>query len=658
MNLKYTKLFIVLLLFVTYTQFAQTNNNLWAKLSDTKELQKTARTPNNYKAFTLDVENLKTILATAPKRGEFTGESNLIIQFPNTEGTLESFRIAEASTMTPELQIQFPEIRSYVGQGIDDPTAIIRFSVSPQKGLSSMVLSNKKTIFIEPSKDDLHEYLIYSRSSSDIIESEFICETEYSKHRYDIDVVAERNANDGKLRTFRLALACTGEYATFHGGTVGNVMAAMNASMTRVNGVYERDMALTMVMVDNTSIIFLDGATDPYTNNDGGAMLSQNQTTCDTNIGTANYDIGHVFSTGGGGVAYLNSPCNANKAGGVTGQSSPTGDTFDIDYVAHEMGHQYGANHTQNNPCNSTAVSFEPGSASTIMGYAGICAPNVQNNSDDYFHGENIKEMWANISAGASQCAAQSDTNNAAPVANAGSNYIIPASTPFVLNGSATDADTGNSLTYCWEQIDATAATMPPVSTSTVGPAFRSLLPKNSPDRYMPDFTTVLGGSTESTWEVVPSVSRTMNFLLTVRDNASGGASTASDEMAITVDDTAGPFVVTSQTAAVTWDAGTSQTVTWDVAGTDSGSVNTPNVDIFVTPDNGTTFIQVAAGVPNNGSYSITVPTGAVTSNARVMVRGAGNIFYAINSADITIQESEFVMNFGVTDIDICAPDD
>ncbi|MCF6279507.1 MAG: thrombospondin type 3 repeat-containing protein [Flavobacteriaceae bacterium] len=657
MNLKYSKLVFGLFFFATVALFAQTNKNVWIKLSDSQELQKTARTPENYKAFSLDIEVLKNTLINAPKRGEFTGKSNVILQFPNIEGKLESFRIMEASTMTPELQAKFPEIKSYVGQGIDNPTATIRFSISPQKGLSSMVLSDKKTVFIEPSSHSLLNYLVYSRSSSDIIEDEFICETEYSKNNFssDFDLRAVLNANDGKLRTFRLALACTGEYAAFHGGTTAGALAAMNTTMTRVNGVYERDMSLTMVLVDNTSIIFLDGATDPYTNSSGSAMLSENQTTCDANIGTANYDIGHVFSTGGGGVAFLNSPCNSNKAGGVTGQGSPVGDTFDIDYVAHEFGHQYGANHTQNNNCQRTAVSFEPGSASTIMGYAGICSPNVQNNSDDYFHGENIKEMWANISAGASQCAAQSDTNNAAPIANAGADFIIPAATPFVLNGAATDADAGNALTYCWEQIDATPAPMPPVSTSTAGPAFRSIQPKVSPDRYMPDFATVLGGATASTWEVVPSVSRTMNFLLTVRDNAAGGASTDSDAMAITVDDTAGPFIVTSQTAAVTWDAGTTQTVTWDVANTDTSSVNTPNVDIFVTPDNGATFIQVAAGVPNNGSYGITVPNN-VTSIGRVMVRGAGNIFYAINSANITIQASEFLMNFASTSEDVCAP--
>ena len=658
------KTFLTFLFFVFgLSVFAQIKSNvLWEKVTKPNTSQilntQTENHPEQSIYYQLNIDELKSTLVDAPKRGRIaSGNSDVIIQFPNANGNLESFSIVEASTMTPELQQMYPHIRSYSGQGIENPSAIIRFSVSLEKGLSSMVLSDSKTVFIEPVTEDLLTYAVYTRSTSDV-KSGFVCETEYIEQNLsNFDANAYRNANDGMLRTFRLALACTGEYAQFHGGTVGMVMAAMNVTMTRVNGVFERDVALTMLMVDNTSIIFLNGATDPYTNNNGGAMLGENQTTIDTNIGSANYDIGHVFSTGGGGVAYLNSPCGGLKAGGVTGQGAPVGDTFDIDYVAHEMGHQYGGNHTQNNNCNRSAVSVEPGSASTIMGYAGICAPNVQGNSDDYFHGESILEMWANISAGASQCATQSPTGNAAPIANAGSDHIIPISTPFVLRGSATDANAGNTLTYCWEQTNATPATMPPVSTSTVGPAFRTLLPKISPNRYMPDFATVLTGATASMWEVVPSVSRTMNFSLTVRDNVSGGASSASDDMIATTTAAAGPFVVTSQGTAVTWNSGATELITWNVAGTTGNGVNTANVNILMTTDAGATFTTLLANTPNDGSQSITVPN-IVTSTARIIVEGAGNIFYNVNAADITIQTSDFALNYVSTSQDVCAPND
>jgi subtilisin-like proprotein convertase family protein len=640
----YAKIYssLLIVLFLSFSVTAQKSEKLWTKttvegISKTQQVIRNSE-PSKAIFYQLDIYGLKNILQNAPKRKGFNGVSNVIASFPTEDGSFEAFRINEASTMSLELQAKFPEIRSYIGQGIDNPTAIIRFSLSPEKGLSSMVLSDKKTVFIEPYTNDLSTYIVFINSPLDINNSSFKCETEYLKNEIDLDLESARNANDGQLRTFRLALACTGEYAAFHGGTVPLVMAAMNTTMTRVNGVFERDVALTMVMVDNTSIIFLDGTTDPYTNNDGGTMLGENQTTCDTNIGSANYDIGHVFSTGGGGVAYLNSPCDSLKAGGVTGQGSPIGDTFDIDYVAHEMGHQYGANHTQNNNCQRSAVSVEPGSASTIMGYAGICPPNVQNNSDDYFHGENIKEMWANISTGASQCAAQSATGNSAPTAIAGADYSIPKSTPFVLKGDATDVDAGNSLTYCWEQVDTTPATMPPVSTSTVGPAFRSLQPKISPNRYMPNLATVIGGSTASTWEVVPSVGRTMNFSLTVRDNVSGGASSGSDSMIVTVNDTAGPFLVTSQaTSGISWAENTTETITWDVAGTTANGVNTANVNILLSTDGGANFDTVlASNTPNDGSHDIMVP---VTSspNCRIMIEAIDNIFYAVNSNKFTI---------------------
>lgn len=647
MKRKYSKIgfFFILTLFFSWTLQAQDGQSLWTKtsfdkVSSMKQLYEKTK-PLRVEYYQLNLQALTDILQNAPKREEGFLASNVIVSFPNVDGSMESFRIVEASTMTDELQNQFPDIRSYAGVSLINPAASIRFSVSPQKGLSSMVLSNQKTVFIEPYSEDLTTYSVFVRSLGDAPSTRFECQTEsIDQPKLDIDLgTISKNANDGKLRTFRLALACTAEYSTYHGGTLADVTAAMNATMTRVNGVYERDLAVTMVMVPNSSIIFFDAATDGYTNNDGATMLNQNQAICDANIGTANYDIGHVFSTGGGGIAQLYSPCQTfSKAKGVTGQSDPVGDFFDIDYVAHEMGHQYGANHTQNNNCQRSSKSYEPGSASTIMGYAGICSPDVQLHSDDYFHGESIKEMWNNIYAGNSQCGTQSNTGNSAPVANAGSNYTIPHSTPFILKGAATDSNAGDVLTYCWEQMDATPATMPPVSTSTSGPLFRSLLPKTSPDRYMPDFETVLNGSIATTWEVVPTVGRTMNFRLTVRDNATGGASTDSDEMVVSTVSAAGPFAVTSQSSTgIIWSNGNIETITWNVAGTSGNGINTSNVNILLSTDGGQNFDTVlAANTPNDGSENITVPN-IPAPYCRIMIEPVGNIYYAINSENFSI---------------------
>lgn len=652
---------------IFFASFQSQAQNVWESVTSdrTQSLEKEFRkaVPSNYELFRLNTANLKAMLDDAPSR-EQIATSPVIIQLPTINGEMQSFRVVEAATLSEGLQAQFPEIRSYAAQGIEDATAIARFSVSPL-GVNVMITSAKhETVYIDPYTRNKEYYIEYSRSSMPADPNTFECLVEETNTpAIDFEAVAAlKNADDGKLRTFRLALACTGEYATFHLNNQGvpttatdavkkaAVLSAMNTSMTRVNGIYERDLAVTMVIVpNNTDIIFLNSATDPYTNNDGAVMLNENQSTCNSVIGTANYDIGHVFSTGGGGIAQLNSPCTASgKARGVTGLPSPIGDFFDVDYVAHEMGHQFGGNHTQNNNCQRSSASVEPGSASTIMGYAGICAPNVQSHSDDYFNGVNILEMWNNISSGNSTCGAQSNTGNNPPTADAGDNLTIPKSTPFVLKGIGTDPDSANALSYNWEQRDTPAATMPPQPTNTTGPAFRSLPSQDTPNRYMPALPTVLIGSTQSTWEVVPSVSRVMRFRFTVRDNAAGGASTASDITAITVDDTAGPFVVTSQATNITWNATQLREVTWDVAGTDSGAINSPNVDILLSVDGGLTFdTTLASGVPNDGSANVTVPSNVDTTGARIMVASSNNIFYNVNAANFTI-DSEVL---GVNDV-------
>lgn len=648
------KPFLFVLVFsLSFGMFAQ--NNLWNTVSrrQTQNKPKTFRKamPQEFHLFSLNTTALKSQLSLAPKR--FGGTSNVVIQLPTNQGELQNFRVYEASVMEPALQAAHPNIRSYAAQGIDDPSAVARFSVS-NDGVHVMISSPKySTVYIDPYTQDKNHYIVYNISSLPADPNGFECFTE-TPESIDLPLGPE-NADDGMLRTYRLALACTGEYAQYHLNQQGidpsetdevkkaAVLSAMNTTMTRVNGVYEREVAVTMVIIaDNTDIIYLVGATDPYTNNNGFTMLSQNQSNIDAVIGSANYDIGHVFSTGGGGIAGLGVVCIAgSKARGVTGLSQPIGDFFDIDYVAHEMGHQYRANHTFNNSCGNNrnnATAVEPGSGSTIMAYAGICPPNVQAHSDDYFTAISIQEIWSFISVGGGQCAVQTPTNNNPPTADAGPNYTIPASTPFILKGIATDPDSDDALSYCWEQMDVQVATMPPQSTSTGGPAFRTNSPIDSPDRYMPELQTVLNNLTQSTWEVVPSVSRNMNFRFTVRDNVAGGASSASDNMTVTVDGDSGPFVVTSQDTPSTWTTGTTETITWEVAGTDVAPVDSPTVDIWFSTDGGLTYpVSVALNVPNTGSAEVNVPN-LNTETGRLMVISSNNIFYDLNDDVITVE--------------------
>ncbi|MCH9661400.1 MAG: T9SS type A sorting domain-containing protein, partial [Bacteroidetes bacterium] len=632
-------------------------NNFWKEATSqrTAQLDKELRNsmPTQYSLLELNTTSFASVLLDAPSR-KLTNESTTIISLPTDQGKLQDFKVLEASVFSDDLKAQFPQIKSYVAQGITDPSAIARFSVSPG-GVHVMISSPKyKTIYIDPYTTNKQFYIHYSKKDVPSDPNSFECQVENTVSNYveEGDSNANKNADDGMLRTFRLALAGTGEYSTFHWNNQGvpnsaddatkkaAVLVGMNTTMTRVNGVFERDVALTMEIIgNNTDIIYLNSGSDPYTNNDPFALLGENQANLDAVIGNANYDIGHVFSTQGGGVAQLNSPCvNGLKAQGVTGIPTPIGDFYDIDYVAHEMGHQFGANHPQNNNCQRSSVSIEPGSASTIMGYAGICAPNVQNNSDDYFNGVSIIEMWNNISGGASTCAAQTATNNDPPEINNSGGFFIPPSTPFVLSGDATDPNSGDVLTYCWEQVDTTPAPMPPVNTSTAGPLFRSLDPNISPDRYMPALPTVVGGATQSTWEVVPTVQRSMAFRLTVRDNVLNGGASASELIGVTTIGGTGPFVVTSQATNEDWVLGSEQTVTWDVAGTDAAPISAANVDIIVSLDGGVSFdTAIVSGVPNNGSATFTVPNIPNTTEARVMVKASDNLFYNINPTDFTI---------------------
>ncbi len=616
--------------------------------------------PTKYKLVSLSLNQLTQQLKSNAK--------GMIMELPNENGELAKFRIQETSNFEPALQAKFPEIRSYTAQGIDDPTAIAKISVGTDGFHATVFSGSQSTLYIDPYKKTNSQYIVYRRIDLPNEDRDFQCLVETDVKAAANDMAFRVNADDGKLRTYRLALVCSGEYAQFHLTNQGvaasatdavkkaAVLSAMNTTMTRVNGVFEKDLGVKMILVNNNDqIVYLDASNDGVTTNnpsgitDGNAstMIDQVQDICDDVIGNTNYDVGHIFSIGGSGLAGLGVVCSTGqKAKGVTGISSPIGDPYDIDYVAHEFGHQFGANHTQNNSCQrNSSTAVEPGSASTIMGYAGICSPNVfgvgsaTGNSDDYFHTVSISEMWSIVTT-TGNCATETTTGNSAPTANAGSDYTIPKSTPFKLTGVATDANGTSSLTYNWEQIDSeTGATMPPASTNSEGPMFRSLPSKTTPTRYFPDLVTVIGGSVANTWEVVPSVARDMNFAFTVRDNFSGGGNTARDDMKVTVVDTT-PFTIIEPSSKVTWDVGSTQQITWNVGTTAALPINCQTVNILLSTDGGVTFpVTLASNTPNDGSENVVIPDNP-TGTARIMVEAADNIFYAVNNTNFTINST------------------
>lgn len=636
------KLLSIALLAITSVSFAQNGNPFW-KVSSKKSSQTTfeKRAPLPVKnLFDLNLNGLKTALLQAPDRSLTYAKSNVIIAFPNADGELERFRMTEASVMAPELAARYPEIKSYVGQGIDDPSAIIRISVSPLGVQAMRTAADKQTVFIEPYSTDLKTYSVFKRSDKIAGFTKFECEVlDHAISKVGNSGEALRpNADDSTLRTYRLAMSVTGEYTSYFGGTKALALAAINNTLTRVNGVFEMDFGVRMVLIANTdAVIYTSASTDPYGSTDAN-YNSELQSTLTSVIGAANYDVGHLMSAIGnnGNAGCIGCVCKSNKGSGFTTSTVPTGDNFDIDFVAHEMGHQFGANHTFTFSNEGTGVQTEPGSGTTIMGYAGITgATDVQAHSDPFFHAVSIQQVTNYIKT--TTCQTNTATGNTVPTANAGADYTIPKGTPFMLTGTGTDAN-GDTLTYCWEQMDSgTSTTTYPSVTATSGPAFKSFIPTTSGVRYFPQMSTVKTGATSWKWEAVPNVARSMNFRLTVRDNRAGGPANNSDDMVVTVNATAGPFTVSAPNTAVSWAAGSTQTVTWNVAGTTANGVNAANVDILLSTDGGNTYpITILAGTPNDGTQSITVPNNPGTQN-RIMVKGSNHIFFDISNVNFTI---------------------
>ncbi|MEN8885398.1 MAG: immunoglobulin-like domain-containing protein [Winogradskyella sp.] len=637
-----TKLLLLIISMSTGLLFSQSKQFFKKETSSISSLSKTNhKNLKTFQLFSLDANALKQHLQSAPNRSNFRSPSSIIIRVPNYDGKLERFAIKEASTMHPDLQARYPEIRSYIGQGVDNPSSVLRFSLSPA-GLSAMILSSDgASTFIEPTQSGSNLHIVFNRKNRTNFNDDFECLVTEELNRSIGSGFVAKNADDSVLRTYRLAVSATGEYTQYHGGTKAQALAAMNTTMTRVNGIYETDFNVTLQLIATTdAVIYTSTTSDPYGNTTSG-YNSQLQNTLTSVIGEANYDIGHLFANlqNNGNAGCIGCVCvNGQKGSGWTSHVVPEGDPFDVDYVAHEMGHQFGGNHTWTFGGNEGAnAQMEPGSGSTIMGYAGITGPtDVQSNSDPYFHARSIEQVTNYIKT--TSCQTNTNTGNNVPTVNAGLNYTIPRGTAFVLEGSATDADSGDALSYCWEQYDENnAASTNPSVNATSGVAFRSFNPTSDSERYFPRLATVKTGATSWQWEAVPNVARNLNFRLTVRDNQAGGGTNNSDDMRVTVNGTAGPFVLNSPNTNVTWDAGTSQTVTWNVAGTTGNGVNAANVDIFLSTDGGDTYpITLATAVTNDGSHTIVVPNNQGNQN-RIMVRGSNNIFFDISNSNFTI---------------------
>lgn len=677
------------LLFVVFTSLnilAQTNSvqlatgGYWQATPENQLVRKGIRDlyPQAYQTYTLRLQQFTKALSAAPLQAYGANRPNpLTVALPMPDGSMQRYALVESPVMHPDLAARFPENKTWTGQGIDDPTATMRCSIT-QFGFRAMIIGNQGTIYIDPyGVGDLHNYIVFNKAdfyaNNDL---GYSCETNDSHFADDYHPNTETPAyrSNGVLRTYRAAFACSKEFTNTHcGGTQSGGLAKVVEVINRLNTIYERDLSIHLEMVANSiDIVYTNTNTPPvaYSTSDHSANNDANQTNVDTDIGSANYDVGHALTTVGGGLAWLGVFCNGNdlKAKGTSGTGGwSTGDPFMVDIVSHEVGHMLGAGHTFNSnaagncgPNRSETTAWEPGSGSTPMSYSGLCGGghDIQSNSDDYFHSGSINQILNTIN-GSGGCASFTNVGNADPTCEAGPNYTIPKSTPFMLTGTSNDINGNGSLTHCWEELDLGPGGHP---NSPVGqaPIFRSFYPTASKTRVFPKWSDILN-NTQTTGEIMASYGRTISLNFFVRDNFAGCGGADVDNMVVTVDDVAGPFVVTAPNTAVTWEIGQTQNVTWNVAGTTAAPVSCANVDIYLSTNGGTEWpMLLASNVPNDGTHPIVVPN-AITTQARVMVKGRGNIFFDVSNVNFTINASSvptYLMEVANDTVNVCAPSD
>lgn len=455
--------------------------------------------------------------------------------------------------------------------------------------------------------------------------------------------------------------------------------AALDSIIDSVNEVYQQELAIRFELVPDNDFLISTGnaASDGYTDSNAGALTSQNGPQIESRLGATTgvgerneYDIGHVLAiTAGGGLATLGAVGQPTKAQGATSASVPV--TLDqsnaivptpsfLGILIHEVGHQFGAEHTFNGvsgSCLSRSVdsSYEPGSGSSIMAYQGICGSDnlpVEPGDERYFHAASFDEIYTLISTEIPDLRPPVANGNTLPSIDAGPDFTIPASTPFALTATGSDPDNGDVITYSWEQIDLGSEnggqSVPiPDSADHEGPLFRSFAPTTDPTRTFPRLSDILANTDPATnrGEHLPTQSRELNFRVTVRDNHNAGGSIVSgirsDDVRLNVVDTGEAFRITSPNTAVTWAGGTTETVTWAVAGTTGNGIDVTSINLRLSTDGGNTYPILLGSFPNNGSAQIRVPNlPNGTNQARIKAEGAGNIFFDVSDQNLTISAS------------------
>lgn len=589
----------------------------------------------NDAVYRLNTKKLKKALKKAPLEFD-SAVCGATVTVPMPDGTFTSLCVEESPLLSPSLQKRNRKIKTYRGEGIDDPSITARLDMT-KSGFHAQLITPGGTVLVDPIPGKKKHYVSYWKH--DLPGQAFPClAEEFPAPGVAGTVGAFALPSGGELRTYRLIVTATGEYTQYFGGPA-NAVSQIATTVNRVTGVYEREVAVRFIL--EYVNVYEDPATDPFPAGDvvNEDLLDQHQADLDATFGAGAYDIGHIFTQGAGaGLASFGAVCDVLvKARGGSAMGNPSGDAFDINIVAHQIGHQMGSHHTFNSTsgtCGNTDMrhadtAYEPGSGSTIMALAGRCSPeNVQPSGDDYFHLASLWEITDFSSGPGSICGTLTTTGNTPPTVDAGFDYSIPTGTPFTLTGAGNDTD-GDALTYGWEQLDLGASSPPPNVAD--GPLFRSRPPTTDPSRTFPPYDDILAG-TPTPWEMLPTVARDLTFGVTVRDNRSTGGGVDSDQMTLSA--AGDPFAITFPAGGDSLECGDEAALLWNVGG---GSV-AADVGIRISDDGGVSFDELIPSTPNDGSQAVTVPV-SLTDLGRIEIYALGNVFFSL-SGEFSIEDT------------------
>ncbi len=693
------KLLLLLSICFIFSTYSRAQVNLWesADLADLTDRSTDHRysTPAEFGLFKVNIEDLRTAMATTPHENQISSRNSYSqISMPMPDGSFRTFNLVEYEMMEPKLARKYPNLKTYTGVDLEHGSKIHCNLTSNQ--FFAAIREKGVTYYIDPYSRSGNSYFVVYDIRNDVpteigfscdqhkLENGEIVDVEGPTTHQSLDQELHKRGDAFTLRTYRLAVSATAGFTAFHGGTVVGALDGITTIVNRINSIYEREVAIRLMLIaNNDEIIFTTSDDDPFDHiaiGDQAAFLNQNQNTVTNIIGNANYDIGHVLNVkansppSGQGIAERGSVCRPNsKARGSSGSVSPAGNAFAVSIISHEMGHQFNANHTMYHCQNvNLPTSVEPGSGSTIMSYAGICSPvaNIQNNSDDYFNSNSIQSIIGfSRNGNGNICGEDVDFGNTYPdvILDYPSLTYIPVNTPFKLTAEGADAETPNTLTYCWEQYQNGSRNFednPWNIANPVGnePLFRSRPPISDPTRYFPALPIVVNSS-NYLFEQLPDYARDLKFRCTVRDNASENGGAAWDEVNIKVIDnsSAGQFEITNYNVKDTIKSGDYVELTWDVAETDLSPINTHYVNIFLSTDGGTSFPHLLKShTPNDGSTFVNIPD--MTANRfRFMIQAAGNIYYDVTNRSglLCVDSSKAAIGIVYDDqkFEVCAPD-